>query len=82
MKKWILRFALVISLAFTAVSVMADPPGPPGPGGPPGSGGGVPVGSPIDGGLSFLLALGLSYGGMKLLRKKNAQDLDDNENIQ
>jgi hypothetical protein len=70
MKKLLLLSALLISLAFASNSVFADPPGPPGPGGPPGGGGGVPVGSPIDGGLTLLLALGMGYGGYKLVRKE------------
>ena len=51
---------------------LADPPGPPKPGGGP-----TPVGtaapSPIDGGLSILLALGAAYGGRKMYRLKKAQ---------
>ena len=71
MKKVVLLLALVVTLAFTATTVFADPPGPPGPGGNPGGAGGVPVGSPIDGGISILLALGLGYGGYKLSGKKD-----------
>lgn len=71
MKKVFLLFALVVSLLILPGVVTADPPGPPGPGGPPSGTGGVPVGSPIDGGISLLLALGLGYGGMKLAGKKS-----------
>jgi len=61
---------LFISLPLLAGVAFADPPGPPGPGGEPGGTGGVPVGSPIDGGVTLLLALGLGYGGYKLSGKK------------
>jgi len=70
MKKWFLGIVLSAFLLLGANSLFADPPGPPGPGGEPGGTGGVPVGSPIDGGVTLLLALGLGYGGYKLSGKK------------
>jgi hypothetical protein len=57
----ILSFVFFISL----FSTFADPPGPPGPGGDPGTGGGIPVGAPIDNGVIVLLILGVSYAGWK-----------------
>ena len=68
MKKLILT--LLLSFALLTPVLHADPPGPPGPGGDPGGSGGVPVGSPIDGGLSILLAMGLAYGGFRLIPRK------------
>jgi hypothetical protein len=78
MKKFCLLLALALSLTFAATTVKADPPGPPGPGGDPGGTGGVPVGSPIDGGITVLLALGLGYTGYKL-RGKNDEQADNTE---
>jgi hypothetical protein len=72
MKKYLLLLTLALSLTFAANNALADPPGPPGPGGDPGGSGGVPVGSPIDGGITLLLALGLGYSGYKL-RSGNAE---------
>lgn len=48
---------------------LADPPSPPPPGGDP-SLGGTPVGAPIDGGVSILLALGIGYGTRKIYQLK------------
>ncbi len=69
MKKLILT--LVFSVALLAPLTHADPPGPPGPGGDPGGSGGVPVGSPVDGGIGILLAMGIAYGGFKLIPRKD-----------
>ncbi len=69
MKKVILSLIVSLSLAVAVFDAKADPPGPPGPGGNPGGGGGVPVGSPIDGGVTALLVMGLAYGGVKLVQK-------------
>ena len=68
LKKLLFVGILVLAPAFMT---LADPPGPPPPGGDP-SLGGTPVGAPIDGGVSILLALGLGYGSRKLyqFRKK------------
>jgi len=65
-----LLFVCILVLA-PALMTLADPPGPPPPGGDP-SLGGTPVGAPIDGGISILLALGIGYGTRKIyhLRKK------------
>jgi hypothetical protein len=77
MKKFVVTLAL--SLLFLLPAVLADPPGPPGPGGDPGGSGGVPVGSPIDGGLSILLAMGMAFGGFKLFNRKQQVDNDEGE---
>jgi hypothetical protein len=79
MKKLIVTLAL--SLLFLVPATHADPPGPPGPGGDPGGSGGVPVGSPIDGGLSILLAMGLAFGGFKLFNRKQQADTDQGETL-
>lgn len=57
-------------LVFTpALICLADPPGPPPPGGDP-TLGGTPVGAPIDGGVSILLAFALGYGTKKIYQLK------------
>jgi len=81
MKKIKTYFAILalLSLTFYSVADNPGPPPPPGGGGP--GGGGTPVGAPIDGGLGILLALGLGYGGMKLLKTKKDKDNDDVQTI-
>jgi hypothetical protein len=69
---------VLMFLLFTilpTILTFADPPTPPGPGGP-GTGGGTPVGAPIDDGITILLALGIGYTVYKLyeLRKKTRVD--------
>jgi hypothetical protein len=63
-------FKKIMILTFIAVLysmiTFADPPGPPSPGGDPVSGGGVPVGAPIDTGVIVLLFLGIGYAAWKL----------------
>lgn len=68
LKKLLIVGILVLA---PALMILADPPGPPPPGGDP-TLGGTPVGAPIDGGVSILLALGIGYGTRKIvqLRKK------------
>jgi hypothetical protein len=79
MKK-MFRKILILTVVFFGYSLitLADPPGPPSPGGSPTGSGGTPVGAPIDGGLSILLAMGAAYGGKKLYQarkeKKEAAD--------
>jgi hypothetical protein len=69
MKKLIKYLAVVIVLLTTVIAVNAQPPagGPP-PGGP--SGGAPPPCwpppcIPVDGGISFLIAIGAAFGGKK-----------------
>jgi hypothetical protein len=78
-KRGILLFAILLSLFITSV-VLADPPNPPPPGGSPtGGGGGTPVGAPIDGGLSILLAMGAAYGGKKLYQARKEKHEDEQQ---
>jgi len=60
----------VLLLVSSASVVLADPPPPPDPGGSPVTGGGTPVGAPIDGGLGILLAMGAAYGGRKFYQAR------------
>ena len=69
MKKLLQRMffvAQLILVPFFISGVFADPPGPPSPGGNPVSGGGTPVGAPIDDGMVVLIALGIAYGCYKI----------------
>ena len=75
-KRGILLSAILLSLFITSV-VLADPPAPPG--GSPIGGGGTPVGAPIDGGLSILLAMGAAYGGKKLYQARKEKHEDEQE---
>ena len=68
----------VLLLVSSASVVLADPPPPPGPGGSPVSGGGTPVGAPIDGGLGILLAMGSAYGARKFYKaRKHKNEKED-----
>jgi len=71
----ILLVALFVSLSIVA---SADPPTPP-PNPSSGGGGGGPVGAPIDGGLSILLAMGAAYGGKKLYQARKEKHEDEQE---
>ena len=63
----VLIFAFVLS---TSVA-MADVPPPPGGSGGTGPGGSdLPVGAPIDGGLTLLLVMGAAYGSKKVFGKQ------------
>ena len=75
MKKIIIITAIIVVIMLLpefATNVFAPPLGPPG-----GTGGGTPIGAPtgvpIDGGLGFLLAAGVAYGGKKLKDRKKAK---------
>jgi hypothetical protein len=70
-RKVILIFLFIVAPASV---ILADDPGPPNPGGDPTGGGGQPIGAPIDGGLSILLAMGAAYGGLKLYRSKKKEE--------
>ena len=61
-------FVLMVMLTFSASADVPPPPGGSGGGGPSGSD--LPVGAPIDGGLSLLLILGAAYGAKKTLNLK------------
>jgi len=71
MKKYI-YFSLIAFFICLSMAVLADGPGPPPPPGDPGTGGG-PVGSPIDGGLGILMAMGVAYGGMKYRKARKSK---------
>lgn len=73
--KFYIRIILVIAILFFAVDFFAQPGGAP-PGGP---GSGTPPCwpppcIPVDGGISFLIALGAAYGGKKAFDKFKNQD--------
>jgi hypothetical protein len=76
LRKLFLLAPLFLVLVLTT-QVFADPPGPPGPGGSPVSGGGTPVGAPVDNDVIILIFLGAMYGLYKiyLLRKRSTQDV-------
>lgn len=73
MKKFI-YLSLIAVLLSLSIAVMADgpPPPPPNP-----SGGGDPVGAPIDGGLGILLAMGAAYGGKRLYKARKKDKVDE-----
>ena len=64
--------ATIMLLPEFAIDMFAPPVAPPG-----GTGTGTPIGAPagvpIDGGLGFLLAAGVAYGGKKLKDRKKAK---------
>lgn len=65
-----MRKLLFISIVVVTINIIPESSEAAGPPGPPGGGGGPPCGSPwgcvpIDGGLGFLLAAGVAYGGKK-----------------
>ena len=84
MKRYLLKITVILSfLVLPALTALADTPDapPPDPGGDPG-GGGTPVGAPIDGGLTILLALGIGYGIKQRLAAKDqpsSSDLTQNQ---
>ncbi len=64
--------ATIMLLPEFAIEMFAQPSGP-----PVGTGGGSPIGDPagvpIDGGLGFLLAAGVAYGGKKMKDRKKSK---------
>lgn len=62
-----LRIILTLAILFIGMTVLGQPGGDPPPGGP--SGGEPPCWPPpcvpLDGGISFLIAIGAAYGGKK-----------------
>jgi len=63
---FILLAAAIVFLCSSSISAFADDPNPPALPGEHGKAGDVPVGAPIDGGVSILLILGAGYGAKKL----------------
>lgn len=72
-KNTLLKFFVtlfILTVLSVNFSMAQTPPPPNGNGGNPTQGGHTPVGgsAPIAGGLSIILALGLAYGGKKVLK--------------
>jgi hypothetical protein len=69
--------AIMIFLSIPLWMTAQSTPRHPNDGNPPGAGntpvGGGPIGSPIDGGLSILLAMGLAYGAKKVYQVKKEE---------
>jgi hypothetical protein len=59
----LLTLSLMLAITFSANADVPPPPGGSGGSGPGGSD--LPVGAPLDGGLTLLLILGASYGAKK-----------------
>ncbi len=77
--KRLLATLTILLFFILPIASIADPPGPPGQeGGAPG-GGPTPVGAPIDGGLSILLAMGAGYGGLKYYKKRKKEKDEEAE---
>ncbi len=73
------KLILTAFIAFMSMGMYAQPVPPPnsgGTGGGHGLNGSQPVGAPIDGGLSILIALGAAYGAKKVYRFKNKEAKD------
>ena len=79
MKKIMRNLFIIALILISAISniVLADPPGPPGPGGNPVTGGGTPVGAPIDNGILILLLLGVVYGVYKIYELRKTKSLKE-----
>ncbi len=73
MKKiYALLTVLMLAFVLNTSVVLGDVPPPPGGSGGSGPGGtDLPVGAPIDGGLSVLLVLGAVYGSKKIFGSKD-----------
>jgi hypothetical protein len=80
MIRYFRKTTLLLSLVVvsTLVAFGDDPDGPPNPGGDPSTGGGVPVGAPVDGGISLFLLLSTGYGIYRIsLVKKKEQSVSE-----
>jgi len=73
--------AVAFFLCTSTVAAFADDPNPPVVPGDHGHAGDVPVGAPIDGGLSILLVLGAGYGAKKLHTLRNAKTEGNDEPV-
>jgi hypothetical protein len=71
--------AVIFALCSGSVSAFADEPNPPVVPGQHGQGGDVPVGAPVDGGMSLLLILGAGYGVKKLIPMKDVKTAELND---
>lgn len=73
--KSMLMGVLFAFLGGISLSAYGDDPNPPVVPGEHGKAGDVPVGAPLDGGLSILLILGAGYGAKKIYsRKENREE--------
>jgi len=74
MKKYIISLIIIAIAIFVPALMFGQPFDPPG-----GTGGGGPItdpaGVPIDGGLGFLIAAGVAYGGKKLRDKRKKKEM-------
>lgn len=79
MKKYNIYVLLVTVIFFlcTSVTAFADDPNPPTVPGDHGHAGDIPLGAPLDGGLSVLLVLGAGYGARKLYAMRTAEEDDE-----
>jgi hypothetical protein len=76
MIRYFRKITLLLSLVVvsTLVAFGDDPDGIPNPGGDPSTGGGVPVGAPIDKGISIILLMLSSYGTYKIWSAKKHEN--------
>ena len=73
MKRKLIHLTIILLFfLFPVISSFADQPldAPPPPN-PGGTGGGTPVGAPIDNGTTILLMIGIGYGGWKLYKVRD-----------
>ena len=70
----VLTTLFVVVAAFATIDSFATSPPPPGGGDPDPPCWPPPCTIPIDGGISFLIAVGAAYGGKKLLEKRTSFD--------
>lgn len=75
--KFLSMCGIIAIFCAISLSSYADEPNPPLVPGDHGVAGDVPVGAPIDGGLSILLVLGAGYGAKKIYSLKNAKEEKD-----
>ena len=83
-KKFILLLTVLAIMTSFSLSTYADGPNPPTVPGEHGAAGNVPVGAPIDGGITILLLLGAGYGAKKLYcarKVDNPVESPDNQTL-
>jgi len=74
-KKFILLMILLAIITCCSLYTYADEPNPPIVPPEHGAAGDVPLGAPVDGGLSILLLLGAGYGAKKLYSVKETDKI-------
>lgn len=72
--KTFIRGLFILLLTAFSLTSFADDPNPPTVPGDHGHAGDIPLGAPIDGGLSIFLVLGAGYGARKLYRIRKETD--------